>query len=73
MTPISTLHERQNTEELRKRVIAVQKLSSRFSEFFDIADEWKWDLQVAVKGIIQERKHGKKPKPELVVEDDLCY
>ena len=72
LAPTSALHHGLEFKKLRARVAEVKELSCRFPA--SIAKEWEWDLDIAVKGIVQERKVLlKAPKPDLVVEDDLRF
>ena len=72
LLPKSPLHQAQDTRQLRDHVAQVKEMSCRFPT--GTAREWEWDLEIAVKGIVQERKVVlKQPKPELVVEDDLFF
>ena len=37
-----------------------------------VSKEWLEDLNLALKGIVQEKKKPKiQPKPELIVEEDV--
>lgn len=68
MAPTSDLHTQQSTEELKKLILALEQLPLMSS---DISKALEWDLQIALKGIVQERAPPKKKfKPELVIDDD---
>ena len=65
------MHKHQNTEELKKQLLALQELSANVPP--DVSNVWEWDLSTALKGIVQERAPPKKVKPELVIDDDEEY
>jgi hypothetical protein len=66
------VHQRQNVEELRKHIAMLHELSTNVPAAGFA--EWQWDLDTAVKGIVQEKKTPKKKlKPELVLDLDEYY
>ncbi|GJE94213.1 hypothetical protein PsYK624_103810 [Phanerochaete sordida] len=72
LEPISKLHAEEKFEELRQGIVRLQELSACVP--VTVAQEWAWDLQMAIKGIVQPRAPPKrKAKPELVIEDDDMY
>ena len=63
------MHKQQNTEELKKQLLALEQLSASVQP--DVSKVWDWDLKMALKGIVQERASPKKKlKPELVIDND---
>lgn len=71
LTPPSEFHRKQNTEELRQHIVAVEQLISNLPG--GVALQLDQDLKIAVKGIVSKKRVENKPKPELFVEDDLLY
>ena len=72
LAPASALHRTLEVKKLSACVAEVKELSCRFPA--TTAKEWEWDLDIAMKGIVQERKVVlKAPKPDLIVEADLCF
>lgn len=69
LRPDSTFHQKQSETELRTYVMEVAELASELPE--SITQGIQWDLQIAVKAIVQEKKpKSQAPKPSLVVDID---
>ncbi|OSX68102.1 hypothetical protein POSPLADRAFT_1165650 [Postia placenta MAD-698-R-SB12] len=67
LKPAADLHKRRDIEELRKRVAEVSELAQRVPK-----TDWREDLALAYKGIVQARKQKvKEPKPEVNIGDEV--
>ena len=67
--PSANLHRKQNRSELKQRITEldefVQSISANGKK-----QPWTWDMETAVKGIVQMSKPAKKAvKPELAYDD----
>ena len=70
LQPSSAFHHSRDIEQLRSKTLEVQILSEKVPE--SVSKEWQEDLNLALKGIVQEKKKPKiQPKPELIVEEDV--
>ncbi|KAF9818499.1 hypothetical protein IEO21_02737 [Rhodonia placenta] len=67
LKPAADLHKRRDIEELRKRVAEVSELAQRVPK-----TDWREDLALAYKGIVQARKQKiKESKPEVNIGDEV--
>lgn len=73
LQPHSTMHRAADYPALRTLVQASEDIIQSLHQRVIVA--CAEDMQLAVKGIVQQRAHAhaKQEKPELQVEDDLDY
>lgn len=72
LDPKSDVHSRLSMEELCLHMKALQSLSEQVPA--EVSQEWEWDLEIAMKGIVQVKQPPKKKaKPDVVLDDDEYY
>ena len=58
LDPQSEVHRQQSVEELSRHIKALRDLSEQVP--VKVSQEWEWDLNIAMKGIVQAKRPPKK-------------